>query len=47
MYLFGELALPNGGLQGKSQPSNVASERLLVMMTKMVESGKTTYVQVV
>jgi exportin-T len=40
MYLFGELAVPNGGLFGKSQPSTVATERLVVMMTKMVESGE-------
>lgn len=40
MYLFGELAVPNGGLIGKSQPSTVATERLVAMMTKMVESGK-------
>jgi exportin-T len=42
MYLFGELAVPNGGLIGKSQPSTVATERLVAMMTKMVESGKVT-----
>jgi exportin-T len=39
MYLFGELALPNQGLGTKSQPSGEASERLGVMMRKMVESG--------
>jgi exportin-T len=38
MYLFGELALPNGGLS-KNQPSSFASERLAAMMMKMVESG--------
>lgn len=43
MYFFGELALPNGGLQAKSQPSTVASERLAAMMTKMVESGKSAF----
>lgn len=42
MYLFGELAVPNGGLIGKSQPSSVATERLVAMMIKMVESGKIT-----
>jgi exportin-T len=41
MYLFGELTMPNQGLYTKTQPSNVASERLVVMMTKMIESGKT------
>jgi len=40
MYLFGELTVPNGGLYAKSQPSSVAAERLIVMMSKMVESGK-------
>lgn len=40
MYLFGELALPNSGLAGKSQPNTAAAERLLLIMSKMVESGK-------
>ncbi len=40
MYLFGELAIPNAGLYAKSQPNGVASERLVAMMTKMIESGK-------
>jgi exportin-T len=40
MYLFGELALPNQGLGTKNQPSTEASERLVVMMQKMVESGE-------
>lgn len=39
MFLFGELALPNQGLGTKNQPSPEASERLVVMMRKMVESG--------
>ncbi|KAF5129945.1 Exportin-T [Metarhizium anisopliae] len=39
MYLFGELALPNQGLGTKNQPSTEASERLVVMMQKMVGSG--------
>ncbi|TQS32399.1 hypothetical protein Golomagni_07281, partial [Golovinomyces magnicellulatus] len=38
MYLFGELALPNQGPGAKNQPSSEASERLVVMMKKMVES---------
>lgn len=42
MYLFGELALPNTGLQGKSQPSAAAAERLVLIMSKMVDSGKWT-----
>lgn len=40
MYLFGELAVRNGGLYAKREPSSVASQRLIEMMTKMVESGK-------
>ena len=43
MYLFGELSLPNSGLYAKSQPSSVAAERLIAMMSKMVESGKLKY----
>ncbi|KAB5558297.1 Exportin-T [Coniochaeta sp. 2T2.1] len=39
MYLFGELALPNAGLAAKSQPTEIAQERLAAMMSKMVESG--------
>ncbi|KAI2609138.1 Xpo1-domain-containing protein [Hypoxylon sp. NC1633] len=38
MYLFGELAMPNQGLGAKNQPSPVASERLMAMMTEMVQS---------
>jgi exportin-T len=40
MYLFGELTVPNGGLYAKSQPSSLAAERLIIMMSKMVQSGK-------
>lgn len=40
MYLFGELALPNQGLHTKNQPNSTATERLTIMVTKMVESGK-------
>ena len=43
MYLFGELALPNQGLHTKNQPSGEASERLIVMMQTMVQSGTLTY----
>ncbi|KAH6998841.1 armadillo-type protein [Ilyonectria sp. MPI-CAGE-AT-0026] len=43
MYLFGELALPNQGLGTKNQPNSEASERLIVMMRKMVESGIATF----
>ena len=42
MHLFGELALPNQGLGSKNQPSGEASERLVIMMRKMVESGTLT-----
>ncbi|KAM5387205.1 hypothetical protein ACJA88_001557 [Fusarium oxysporum] len=43
MYLFGELALPNQGLGTKNQPSTEASERLVVMMQKMVESDESDH----
>ncbi|OTB02266.1 hypothetical protein M426DRAFT_322844 [Hypoxylon sp. CI-4A] len=39
MFLFGELAMPNQGLGAKNQASPIASERLVAMMTKMVQSG--------
>ena len=39
MYLFGELAVKNGGLYQKSTPSSDASQRLLDMMSKLVDSG--------
>ena len=39
MYLFGELAVKNGGLYQKHKPSSLASERLVEMMSEMVESG--------
>ena len=39
MYLFGELAVKNGGLYQKSTPSSEASQRLLEMMSKLVDSG--------
>lgn len=40
MFLFGELAMPSQGLGLKNQQNTVAQERLIIMMTKMVESGK-------
>ncbi|KAM0715945.1 hypothetical protein Q7P37_008459 [Cladosporium fusiforme] len=43
MYLFGELAVKNGGLYAKSAPSSVASQRLLEMMDKMVNTGLASY----
>lgn len=39
MYLFGELAVKNGGLYQKSTPSSEASQRLLEMMATMVDCG--------
>ncbi|KAK4216645.1 Exportin-T [Rhypophila decipiens] len=38
IYLFGELALPNAGIAHKSEPNPVATDRLAVMMSKMVDS---------
>lgn len=40
MYLFGELAVKNHGLYQKGAPSNLASQHLIEMMTKLVNSGK-------
>jgi len=39
MNLFGELALPNQGVTRSKRPSTNASERLVVIMRKMVESS--------
>jgi exportin-T len=39
MFLFGELAMKNGGLYNKTKPVSVAAERLIGMMFKLVESG--------
>ncbi|KAI1326052.1 Exportin-T [Xylariaceae sp. FL0255] len=43
LYLFGELAMPNMGLSSKNQPAPEAVERLGAMMTKMVQSGVSSY----
>ena len=40
MFLFGELAVKNGGLYSKTKPVSAAAERLIGMMFKLVESGK-------
>jgi exportin-T len=40
MYLFGDLATRNRGLYQKRDPSSVASQRLIEMMTTMMESSK-------
>jgi exportin-T len=39
MYLFGELAVKNQGLYAKREPSSVAAQRLVEMMSSMVGSG--------
>lgn len=39
MYLFGELALNGSGLYTKGRPSNLAAERLVIMISKMIDSG--------
>ena len=38
MYLFGDLAVKSGGLYTKGLPNNQAAERLIEMMSRMVES---------
>lgn len=43
MYLFGELAVKNGGLYQKSTPSTTASQTLLDMMSNMVNSELASY----
>ena len=40
MFLFGELAVKNGGLYSKTKPVSAAAEQLIGMMFKLVESGK-------
>ena len=40
MFLFGDTVVRNGGLYSKTKPISTAAERLVGMMTKMVESGK-------
>lgn len=40
MYLFGDLAARGGGLYTRNKPNNAAAERLIEMMLKMVEAGK-------
>lgn len=43
MFLFGELALKNGGLYSKTKPASVASEQLINMMFKLVQSGQSAF----
>ena len=42
LFLFGELAVKNGGLYSKTKPVSPAAERLIGLMFKLVESGKMT-----
>lgn len=42
MFLFGDLAVKGGGLYMKNAPSNPASARLIEMMLRMVESGRSS-----
>ncbi|KAF2751691.1 Xpo1-domain-containing protein [Sporormia fimetaria CBS 119925] len=43
MYLFGELAVRNQGLYAKRQPSSVAAERLVEMMSSLAQSDLANY----
>lgn len=43
MYLFGELAVRNGGLYHKRAPSSTAAQTLVEMMSKMVQTGVGAY----
>ena len=40
LFLFGELAVKNGGLYSKTKPVSPAAERLISLMFRLVESGK-------
>lgn len=40
MFLFGDMALKNGGLYSKTKPVSPAAERLIAMMYKLAESGR-------
>ena len=44
MFLFGDLAIKTGGLYQKNKPNSPAAEKLVQMMLKMMESGKTSYI---
>ena len=43
MFLFGEIGLKNGGLYSKTKPSSPASEQLIQMMYKLIQSSKPIY----
>ena len=40
LYLFGELAMKNGGLYSKTRPISRTAEQLIGMMFKLMETGK-------
>ena len=40
MFLFGELAVKNGGLYSKTKPVSPAAERLIGMMFKLLDTGR-------
>ena len=40
MFLFGQLAVKNGGLYSKTKPVSPAAERLISMMFKLLECGR-------
>ncbi|KAI9798068.1 MAG: pre-tRNA nuclear export protein [Piccolia ochrophora] len=39
IFLFGEVAVKKGGLYSKNQPNSPAAERLVGMLTNMIDSG--------
>ncbi|KAK3630029.1 pre-tRNA nuclear export protein [Elasticomyces elasticus] len=43
MYLFGELAIKNGGMYQKTVPSSAASQNLTEMLVKMVDADLANY----
>ena len=40
MFIFGDLAIKTGGLYQKNKPNSPAAEKLVQMMSRMMESGK-------
>ena len=42
MFLFGQLGVKGGSLYSKGQPINLAGERLIAMMAKLIECGRLT-----
>jgi exportin-T len=47
MFLFGELAMRQGGLYKKDKPNSPAAERLVEMMSRLVASGMLATLRVV